>query len=68
MCHIMLQYLAIYVIYLDTINGSKYTINNLQSDTLYNITVTSIYNSGTRTITQTVKTKPSIRKLSIDMY
>ena len=48
------------VIYPDTINGSKYTIDNLQSDTLYNITVTSIYNSGSRTLTQSVNT-PSIR-------
>ena len=44
------------VIYPVTINGSKYTIDNLQSDTLYNITVTSMYNSGTRTITETVNT------------
>ena len=48
------------VIYPDTINGSKYTIDNLQSDTLYNITVTSTYNSGSRTLTQSVNT-PSIR-------
>ena len=47
-------------IYPITINGSKYTIDNLQSDTLYNITVTSIYNSGSRTLTQSVNT-PSIR-------
>ena len=33
------------VIYPDTINGSKYTIDNLQSDTLYNITVTSNYSN-----------------------
>ena len=36
------------VIYPDTINGSKYTIDNLQSDTLYNITVTSMYNNGSK--------------------
>ena len=34
------------VVYPYTINGSKYTIDNLHSDTLYNITVTSVYNSG----------------------
>ena len=31
------------VIYPDTTNGSKYIIDNLHSDTLYNITVTSVY-------------------------
>ena len=36
------------VIYPDTINGSKYTINILQSDTLYNITVISMYKSGSK--------------------
>ena len=44
------------VIYPDTINGSKYTIDNLQNDTLYNITVTSMNNSGSRTLTQSVNT------------
>ena len=48
-----------HVIYPDTINGSKYTIDNLQSDTLYNITVTSIYNSGLRTLIQSVNTSSS---------
>ena len=47
------------VIYQDT-NGSKYTIDNLQSDTLYYITVTYTYNSGSRALTQSVNT-PSIR-------
>ena len=47
------------VIYPDTINGSKYTIDNLQSDTLYNITVTSTYNSGSRIITQSMNTSSS---------
>ena len=47
------------VIYPDTINGSKYTIDNLQSDTLYNITVTSMYISGSRTTTQPVNTSLS---------
>ena len=44
------------VIYPDTINGSKYTIDNLQSDTLYNITVTSTYNSGSRTFSNSTRT------------
>ena len=47
------------VIYLVTINGSKYTIDNLQSDTLYNITVTSMYISGSKTLTQSVNTSLS---------
>ena len=49
------------VIYPVTINGSKYTIDNLQNDTLYNITVTSKYNNGSRKLsTQSVNTS-SIR-------
>ena len=44
------------VVYPDTINGSKYTIDNLHTDTLYNITVTSTYNSGSGRITQSVNT------------
>ena len=48
------------VIYPDTINGSKYTIDNLQSDTLYNITVTSTHNSGSSKLsTQSVNTSLS---------
>ena len=47
------------VIYPDTINGSKYTIDNLHSDTLYNITVTSLYNNGSKTITQSLNTSLS---------
>ena len=47
------------VIYPDTINGSTYTIDNLHSDTLYNITVTSIYNSGSRMFAQSVNTSLS---------
>ena len=43
-------------VYPDTINGSKYTIDDLHSDTLYNITVTSMYNSGSGRITQSVNT------------
>ena len=44
------------VIYPDTINGSKYTIDNLQNDTLYNITVSYMYNSGSSILTQSVNT------------
>ena len=45
------------VIYPDTINGSKYTIDNLQSDTLYNITIISMYNSGSKlSFTNSVRT------------
>ena len=45
------------VIYPDTINGSKYTIDNLQSDTLYNIIVTSTYNNGSKLLfTRPVRT------------
>ena len=47
------------VIYPDTINGSKYTIDNLHSDTLYNVTVTSMYNSDLRTTAQSVNTSSS---------
>ena len=47
------------VIYPDTINGSKYTIDNLHSDTLYNVTVTSMYNSGLRTTARSVNTSSS---------
>ena len=49
------------VTYPVTINGSKYTIDNLTSDTLYNITVTSVYNSGSKlSFTKSVRT--SLRK------
>ena len=44
------------VIYPDMSGGSKYTIDGLQSDTLYNITVTSTYNSGSRIVYQSVRT------------
>ena len=40
----------------DTINGSNYTIDNLQSDTLYNITVTSMYNNGSEIIYTPLRT------------
>ena len=45
------------VIYPNTVGGSNnYTIDELQSDTLYNITVTSTYNSGSRIVYQSVRT------------
>ena len=36
------------VVYPDTVGGSMYTIDELQSDTLYNITVTSTHNGSIR--------------------
>ena len=47
------------ILYPDTIGGSKYTIYELQSDTLYDIMVTSTYKTGSKTITQSVRTNPS---------
>ena len=44
------------VIFPDTDGGSNYTINELQSDALYNITVTSTYNSGSRIVYRSVRT------------
>ena len=40
----------------DPDDDSKYFINGLQSDTLHNITVTSIYNNGSRIFNQRVRT------------
>ena len=54
-----------YIIYPDSADGSKYTIDGLQSDTLYSITVTSTYNSGSRTVYQSVRTSLSERKCQI---
>ena len=34
------------VVYPDSVDSSKYTIDNLQSDTLYNITVITKYSQG----------------------
>ena len=58
------------VVYPDTVGGSTYTIDELQSDTLYNITVTSTYNSGYRIVYRSVRTslakcKCQIRNLLI---
>ena len=49
----------------DTIGGSKYTIYELQSDTLYNITVTSTYNGDFKISTNSVYMMTSLpnRKL-----
>ena len=37
-------------------SSNNYTIDKLQSDTLYNITVTSTYNSGSRIVYRSVRT------------
>ena len=50
------------VIYPDTVGGPTYTIDELHSDTLYNITVTSTYNSGSRIVNQSVRTSLAQRK------
>ena len=47
------------ILYPDTIGGSKYTIYELQSDTLYDIMITSTYKTGSKTIIQSVRTNPS---------
>ena len=53
------------LIYPDSADGSKYTIDGLQSDTLYNITVTSTYNSGSRIVYRSVRTSLPKRKFSL---
>ena len=53
------------VIYPDMDGGSKYTIDGLQSDTLYNITVTSTYNSGSRIVYRSARTSLPKRKFPI---
>ena len=53
------------VVYPDTVGGSTYTIDKLQSDTLYNITVTSTYNSGSRIVYRSVRTSLAQRKCQI---
>ena len=52
-------------IYPDTVGGSKYTIDGLQSDTLYNVIVTSIYNSGSRVFSKSVRSSLPKRKCQI---
>ena len=46
------------VVYPDTVDGSQYmyTIDGLQSDTLYNITVTSTHNGSIRIHNKDVRT------------
>ena len=44
------------VVYPDTVGGSMYTIDGLQSDTLYNITVTSTHNGSIRILNKDVRT------------
>ena len=56
------------VIYPDTIGGSKYTIDGLQSDTSYNITVTYTYNSGSRIFYRSVRTSLPMRKFSMILH
>ena len=45
--------------------SSNYTIDELQSNTLYNITVTSTYNSGSRIVYRSVRTSLPNRKLPL---
>ena len=56
------------VVYPDTVGGSTYTIDKLQSDTLYNITVTSTYNSGSRIVYQSVRTSLPKRKFTLTLH
>ena len=44
------------VIYPDTIGGSTYTIDGLQSDTLYSITVTSTHNGSITILNKDART------------
>ena len=55
------------VVYPDTVGGSMYTIDGLQSDTSYNITVISTYNSGSRMVYQLVRTSLPTRKFPVSM-
>ena len=49
------------VVYPDTVGGSQYTIDGLQSDTLYNITVTSTHNGSIKILNKDVRTSiPSV--------
>ena len=59
------------VIYLHTVGGSQYTIDGLQSDTLYNITVTSTHNGSIRILNKDVRTSIPVckfQKLTIASY
>ena len=55
-------------IYPDIDGGCKYTIDGLQSDTLYNITVTSTYNSGSRIVYRSVRTSLPKHKFSLTLH
>ena len=44
------------VVYPDTVGSSNYTIDGLQSDTLYSITVTSTHNGSIRILNKDVRT------------
>ena len=50
------------VVYPDTVGGSQYTIDGLQSDTLYNITVISTHNGSTRILNKVVRTSIPVCK------
>ena len=56
------------VVYPDTIGGSNYTIDGLQSDTLYNITVTSTYNGSIRILNKDVRTILPVCKFANDVH
>ena len=53
------------VVYPDTVGGSQYTIDGLQSDsiTLYNVTVTSTHNGSIRILNKDVRTSIPLCKL-----
>ena len=53
------------VVYPDTVGGSQYTIDGLQSNTLYNITVISTYNIGSRIFNKPVRASLPKRKCQI---
>ena len=53
------------IVYPDTVGGSTYTIYGLQSDTSYNITVISTYNSGSRMVYRPVRTSLPTRKFPV---
>ena len=48
--------------------GFNYTIDELQSNTLYNITVTSTYSSGSRIVYRSVRTSLPNRKFPVILH
>ena len=56
------------VVYPDTVGGSQYTTDGLQSDTLYNITVTSTYNNGSRIFNKSARTSLPMRKFPVILH